>query len=215
MADLLQVGETITADGFEQKIRGGRLADLIVSEMAGDYHEATRRGRTFSAMLGATTTGVAAGNITAAAAAASTQFALWNPPGSGIVMSINKCWVGVISGTPVGGPLFHNVATIAPTIAGSAPSGNLIGGGPLALGRFQGSAAGAALTGGGALSQLRPMNIDFSAGAFASVGGSAIVMEVLDGDIVLMPNSMWVPCWQAAGTTLLNAYGVTYNEFPI
>jgi len=214
MVDQLQIGETITADAQAQNMRGGRLGDLVVSELNGKFFENTRKGRSYSALLAATTTGVAAGNITGAAAAASTQFALWNPPGSGILMAINKVMVGVISGTPVGGPMFHNIATIAPTIAGAAGVNNLIGGGSPSLGRVNASAAGATLTGGGALTALRPMAVDFSAGAFANVAGTALVVEELNGDIVLQPNTMWVPCWQAAGTTLLNAYGVVWNEIP-
>lgn len=215
MPDQSQIGETISPDSNVQSLRGGRLGDLVVSELEGRYYEMTRKGRSFSAQLAATTTAVAAGNITGAAAAASTQFALWNPAGSGVNLVLMKVFVGLISGTPVGGPMFHNFMSTAPALAGTAGLSNLIGGGGGSIGRYQASAAGAVLTGGSALTALRPMPFDFSAGAFAAVAGQASVMEEVNGDIVLAPGTGWVPCWQAAGTTLLNAYGVVWNEVPV
>src|SRR5882672_6343040 len=92
------VGEISVADGVQAQFRQGRQSDLIVSELQGRYYEQTKRGRKFTAMLAATTTGVAAGNITGAAAAASTQFAIWNPAGSGFDLVLQKLFIGVISG---------------------------------------------------------------------------------------------------------------------
>lgn len=218
MVDQLQIGETINLDSTVQSVRGDRLAALVTTDERGRYAEMTSKGRTFSGSLLATTTTNAAGNITGAAAAASTQFALWNPLGSTVKLEILKVVVGVISGTPVGGPMFHNLATIAPTIPGIGGTNCLVQAAGLqtnSQGRVQSSAAGSALTGGGALTMLRPMIFDFSAGAFASVAGGAIAEENVDGSIILMPGTMWVPCWQAAGTTLLNSYGVTWMEVPL
>jgi hypothetical protein len=36
-------------------------------------------------------------------------------------------------------------------------------------------------------------------------------MDVCDGDIVLPPNSFWVPTWAAAGTSVLGGYSVTFE----
>lgn len=218
MVDQVRIQESINPDGTVQDMRGDRLGAAVVTDLRGRYAEMTSRGRVFSAMLLATTTNVAAGNITGAAAAASTQFALWNPLGSSVKLEILKAQMGVISGTPVGGPMFHNLATIAPTLAGVGGTNCLVQAAGLqtnSQGRVQSSAAGSALTGGGALTALRPMVYDFSAGAFASLAGGAIVEENVDGSIILMPGTMWVPCWQAAGTSLLNSYGVTWMETPL
>jgi hypothetical protein len=193
--------------------RLGRLNDLITSSLQTWYSEAAVRGNMFQAMLAATTTGVAAGNITGAAAAASTQFALWNPAGSGVNVILAKCFVGVISGTPPGGPMFHNQFNAgAVTIAGSQGANcNLSKPGGLA--KYLASAGGSTLTGGSALTAFRPLAIDFSASSFSDTIGT-IATEELGGDVVIPPGYGWAPCWAGAGTTLLNAYGVTWFEFP-
>jgi hypothetical protein len=208
-----QVGPQSQGDGSTPILRSGREADLIVSELAGKYGEATRRGEVFTLSLAATTTGVAAGNITGAAAAASTNFALWNPPSSGKYLELLKLWIGVISGTPPGGPILHNTGVGVPSIAG-VPGTNCLLGGPGSVGRGVASAGGTTLTGGPALNFFRAGALTFSASAFADAAGTQ-ALEVLDGDIVIPPGYLWVPCWAAAGTTLLNAYAVTWRETPI
>lgn len=200
------------SDGSISTLRLGRENDLITSQLAGRYGEATRRGEVFSLNLSATTTGVAAGNISGAAAAASTQFALWNPVGSGRALEILKVFVGVISGTPPGGPLIHNLMLGGvPSITGVGAALNSLAGGPGSVARVAASAGGVTLTGGGSLAPLRVMNLGFSASAFADAAGAS-TLELVDGDIVLAPGFGWVPCWAAAGTTLLNAYSVTWRE---
>lgn len=212
---LSQVGEANAANGQQPAVRSARLGDLIVSEARGRYAEMTRLGRSFSGVLAATTGTIAAGNILAAAGAASTQFALWNPTGSGVNVEITGVYIGPISGTPPGGPVFHGISTTATSIAGTAGVNNLAGG-VASLARFQASAAGSALTAGSAPATLRPINgFNPSAAAFASAAGGTPIYEQTDGGIVLGPGTMWVPLWATAGTTFLNAYGVTWNEVPI
>jgi len=40
------------------------------------------------------------------------------------------------------------------------------------------------------------------------------VVEYIDGEIILPPGVGWVPLWGAAGTSLLNAYSITWEEVP-
>jgi hypothetical protein len=73
-------------------------------------------GKEFSMTLAATSSTIAAGNIVSAAAAASTQFALANPVGSGVLLVLSKLIVGPISGTPPGGAVFHGLIPNVPSL---------------------------------------------------------------------------------------------------
>lgn len=177
-------------------------------------HESdTLAKRRFSMTLAATTTGVAAGNIVAAAAAAATQFALSNPVGSGVVLVLSKFIMGVISGTPGAGPLFHGVIPNVPSLAASGTIVNTFIGGPGSVAKGYASAAGAALTGGLAPTILRSAGFSSTATAQASVSEIPCV-EHIEGDIVIPEGYTWVPLWSAAGSSLLNAYTITWEERP-
>jgi hypothetical protein len=168
-------------------------------------------GKEFAMTLTATTSTIAAGNIVAAAAAASTQFALSNPVGSGVLLVLSKLFIGIISGTPPGGPVFHAIIANVPTLAGSGTIVPLkVGGGGSAAKGYT-SAAGAALTGGVAPTILRAAALSVTATAQASVG-MVNAVEDIQGDIVIPEGNTWVPLWSGAGTTLLNAYTITWKE---
>lgn len=220
MPDTTQVGYTsASADGnSSNNMRGGRLNDLIVSLHNPRFAEMTIRGRSYCLPLLATTTTVAAGNINAAAAAASTQFALWNPATSGVNVILKRLCFGIISGSLAPGPLLHNTFSGAlPTIASVGTAfNNLIGSSYTGQAKFVASAAGTTLTGGSAIALLRPSTISFgpTATVYASAMGSQH-FEDIDGDIVLAPGAGWVPCFSTAGTLLLNAWGISWNEVPI
>ena len=211
----LLVGPVSAADGTKPQARGGRLGDVIVSELHGKYFEQTVRGNVYALTLTTTSSTIAAGNINAAAAAASTQFALWNPPSSKVNVVLLKTWVIPISGTaPVAG-CFHNfMLQGVPTIPSSGSAYNMYASGQNPQARFVASAAGTALTGGGALTVVKPMAMNLFAGSLAATTGIQPTMEILDGDIVLPPGTGWVPCWTATGTTFLNGYGVEWEEVP-
>jgi hypothetical protein len=171
-------------------------------------------GLEFSLDLGATTTAVAAGNIVGAAAAAATQFALFNPVGSGRVLVLSKFAMGVISGTPGAGPLFHGYfpGAAMPTLAanGTIVSSRLNGPGSVAL--AYALAAGTALTGGPVGPKvLRAAAFSSTATAQASPG-MIMSVEDIEGDIIVPAGYGWIPLWSAAGAALLNAYSITWKE---
>lgn len=168
-------------------------------------------GKEFSMTLSATTTGVAAGNIVAASAAAATQFALSNPVGSGILLVLSKLIVGVISGTPPGGSLFHGLIANVPTLAFSGTTVPLRAGGANSAAKGYTSAAGAALTGGLAPTIWRASSIALIAGAVTSPGITQGI-EDIQGDLVIPEGYTWVPLWSAAGTSMLNSYTITWKE---
>ena len=214
-----QVGQTAALDGTQTNLRQGRTGEIILSQAHGRYYEQTSRGQMFTLTLSATTSSIAAGNLLNAAAAASTNFAIWNPIGSGFNLSITKVMVGLISGTLATGPLYHAVIqTSNPTINTVSTNGvaynNLVGGkSPVA--RYVAVAAGTALTGGSAPVVLRTMNLTFSAAAFAAAGGASTLADLPDGDLIIPPGYGWVPQFSAAGTSVLNSYSVTWEEIPI
>lgn len=173
-------------------------------------------GNMYTLTLGATTSGVAAGNIVGAAAAASTQFALTNPATSNKNLVLTKFFMGIISGTPAPGPLFHGIIVTAPSIAtiGGTIRNNLIGTATttaLSVAVPYALAAGSALTGASAPIVFRPAQFSTTATAQAS-NGMVNCLEIIDGDIIIPPGFTWLPLWSVAGTSLLNAYGVTWYE---
>jgi hypothetical protein len=214
------VGIASRADGFsEGPNRIDRQGADVVCDARGRYGESTQRGQLFSLALVATTTGVAAGNIVGAAGAAVTQFAIINPANSGKNLELIKFGMGVISGTPGAGPLFHGFITGASSISAVSPGGtirsNLLGGVGNSVATPWSLAAGSALTGG--LAPVTHRVADFAATntAQAVANGHVRAIELIDGDLIVPPNTVWLPLWGAAGTTLLNGYSITWQEVPI
>ena len=188
--------------------------ETFVATIKGRMTERALRGNCFTATLPATTTGIAAGNLVGAGGAASTQFAVWNPAGSGKNLALLQLWIGLISGTPAGGPLFHCMSPTAPNIASVGTIQNAMQGNAVAtVARCALSAAGATLTAGGALSTIRPTSLYFSATAFAGQG--SLGMEDIGGSLIIPQGYLWVPCWSAVGTSVLNAYGAMWEEIPV
>ena len=204
-------------DGGFQTGRFGRQADLIVSELQGRYYEATKRQNVFCMILQATTSAIAAGNITGASAGANAQFAVVNPVNSGKDMVLLKLTVGVISGTTPVPPITHNVFN--GSAVSLAPSGTIYQGygglpGPGSSMKGYTSAGGAALTGGGAYTAVRVASFNISAGTFTNLTGTNNTEE-LAGDLIIPPGVGWAPCWAAAGTTVLGFYGAVWAEVPV
>lgn len=171
-------------------------------------------GQMFTLTLGATTSGVAAGNIVGASAAAATQFALTNPATSNKNLVLTKFFVGIISGTPAPGPLFHGLLTTNPTIAsiGGTIRANLLGNASItSVATPHSLAGGSALTGGSAPITFRPSTFSTTATAAASVN-MVNAVEIIDGDIIIPPGVTWLPLWSVSGSSLLNSYGVTWYE---
>jgi len=217
-----QVGPQISADGTQTILRQGRTSELIVSQAHSRYNETAQTGSVYALSLIVTATGVAAGNIVNAAAAAATQFALWNPVGSGVNLCLIETGVSVSSATTMpAGPPFHglivgSVPTIASTFDSGRGASNARAGSGAPRAKYVNTAAqaGTALTGASAPIVFRAMELSFNATGFASAGGT-YVDEHLDGEIVLPPGTGWLPLWASAGTSMLNAYSVVWEEIPI
>lgn len=213
-----QVGPVVRGDGAYGELRMDKTAAIVVTDAHARYAEAASRGTLFSLNLAATTTGVAAGNIAGAAAAAVTQFALLNPLTSGKNLVLVRFGMGVISGTPGAGPIFHgyipNISTITAASPGGTVRNNLVGGGSASIATPWALAAGSAMTGGQAPVTHSVADFSSTGTAQASVGELKAI-ELIDGAIVVPPGSGWLPLWGAAGTSLLNAYSITWEEVAV
>lgn len=208
-------GKTLEGVGRAPLISDDRK--LVTVQSGGKYENDTINRTIFHLTLGAWTTTIAAGNINAFAAAASTQFALWNPVGSGKNIVLLKFATFPISGTaPVAG-CFHSKFQLAVTLASTAVSpvtNGLIGSLVSPRAGYITSAAGSALTGSGAATLIRAADFYITAGTAANLVGAKCI-EHLDGDIVLTPGWGWAPTWKAAGTTYLGGYSVSWKEVTI
>ena len=185
-------------------LRGTQDGVVVGSDGYSRYSEGTRRGELFTLTLSATSTGVAAGNIAGAAAAAVTQFGLINPLGSGKNLELVKFGMGVISGTPGAGPLFHGFITNISSLNVSGPGGtvrsNLLGGTGSTVAIPWSSIAGSALTGSTQTPAVQRL-ADFSATntAQAVANGHVRAIEEIAGELIVPPGVMWLPLWGAAG----------------
>lgn len=215
-----RVGIRNLGEGAPGDHRLSRVGSLVTGNGQGFYYESSSRGTVFSAGLTAWTSTVAAGNIIGAAAAASCQFAVWNPSGSGKNLSLIKFGVYPISGTAPIPCVWHSAMVTAPTIATSVAATygwftcNNVGMATASVARVLASQAGSALTGSSALTIIRAADLYITAGTAANLQGGKVT-EYIDGDIVIPPGTGWVPTWAAAGTTFLGGYSVTWEEIPI
>jgi len=210
-----KAGPRVLLPGAQVEVRLDNSAALVTVDGHQRYQEQTYRQNMFSLTLAATSTGVAAGNIVAAAAAASTNFALFNPASSGKLLVLQKFGMGIISGTPGAGPLFHGFISNVPTATATGTIyNNYVTGASGSVARSYATAAGTTLTGGAAPSVLRIANFSSTNTAQASVG-ELNAIEIIDGDIIVPPGAGWLPLWGAAGTSLLNAYSISWEEIPV
>jgi hypothetical protein len=208
-------GKTTAGVGRAPLITDDR--ELVIIPGATTNERAAIAGNIYHLTLGAWTTTIAAGNINAFAAAASTQFAIWNPVGSGVNLVLLKFANTPISGTlPVGG-CYHSKFQLTPVLASTAVApvtSGLIGTTAAPKAGYITSAGGSALTGSGAATLIRTADLVFTAGTVSSLAGANSV-ETIDGDIVIGPGWGWAPTWKAAGTTYLGGYSVTWKEISV
>lgn len=208
------VGPVVASDSAVRTIRLDRTGAQVITDAHGHWSEAAARQKLFTAFLSQGTSTVAAGNINGAAAAASTQFAVWNPSNSGVLLALQKLIITQYSGTPTAGGLFHstfNSAAVASTLATAGAVRNNYVNAPAGAGLCLASAAGAALTGGLVLTTLGSSVLSSSATALASPAG-IVMSDVIDGAIMVPPGFGYVPTWSGAGTTYLVGYSLTWEE---
>lgn len=202
-----KVGFQPQADGSFATMRMGKTGEQIVSNAHGKYYEAAMRGTMFSATIAAA--GVAPGT----ALSTSPAFQIYNPTGSGKLVSIKQVFVGYVSGTLGAGTLVHAQNQAQP----SAPTGgteltpvcSLLNGSRGAARAFTGSTIAAAST-------LIRTSMSMGAALASSVSFPTLVMDEVDGSIVIPPGVVY--CYQgiaAAGTSPLLIISALYEEITL
>lgn len=202
------VGPIIQGDGNKSPARYGKAAELVVTQAHGEFHEATSRALLFWASTAVA--GVAPGT----AFSTTPPMVLWNPPNSGVLVSVQQVFLAYVSGTLGAGFMAHGQTLGQVTVPSAGteltPTSGLTAGVRGKARAFQGSTLVAAPT------IVRP---SFSMGpALATTAVFPfIVYDEVRGSIVVGPGAAWAFQGAAvgAGTSPLVAIGVGYEEVPI
>ena len=214
-----KVAPVLIGDGVQNPLRLTRQGALVAADGQGRYYENTARGQVFSLVLTSWTTGVAAGNLVGAAAAASTNFTLWNPTGSGKNISVLKFASWVVGTLIAQDPLYHGYMTTPPTNATTVVTpiaANNVGLAPASVARALTSAAGTALTGNSAPAIIRVADVGVNtAGAATNVAAATKPIEYVDGDIVIPPGTAYIPLWGLTAAAMTGGYSITWEEIPV
>ena len=203
-----KVGPQFLADGTIADPRLGKSGETITQDAHGRYFEMGYRNKSFLAST-------AVGGVAPGTALSTTPpFALWNPPNSGVIASINKAQFGYVSGTLGGGsivwaqytaqvsaPTTGTVLTPVSAMTGSNTSGSIKA--------YQGS------TVAGTPTIVRPSII---IGAFLATTAtiSPPIFDEVAGELLIAPGSLL--CLHgvaAAGTSPLILFSVYWEEVPV
>lgn len=211
MADPLvsRVGPITAADGSITQNRSGKTGEQVFSQTHGKYYEASHRGVLFSAA------DQGAGTAITTSISTTAMFSLYNPPGSGKRLAIQKVSLGYVSGTLGSGAIYHAANTSTTVTAPSSGTTRT----PTCL--DIGNAAtpvGVARTGSTVVAPtvLRPFCSIFKELA-TTANPMQQITEDVDGEIVVEPGA----CYQIqgvlgdTGTSPVVSVGVTWEEIPI
>ena len=214
------VGPQLGADGTTPPTgRQGKTGEATVGQAHGKYFEAASRGVLFGAADQGS--GVAPGT----ALGTTGLLALYNPVGSGKLLSVKKVSLGYVSGTLGAGTVFHcgNLPSNSGAIGAVAqPSGGTsLTIYPRYFGVQQPTAASKSVaevrTGATVTTPviLRPF-CSLQASLASTAVAPWMAVEDVDGEFVIAPGF----CYQlqtvaAAGSTPLVAPGITWEEVPI
>lgn len=196
----LQVGPQAPTDGLKVVARGGRLGELIISQLRARYTEQTVRGNMFSVCTQPTSV-----TTTAALATTFTGLAVGNPAGSGVNLVLNKFSaaqfaVGV-AGT-VG--IMGGAGAVAASLT---PQSRLIGGGAVSKAT---ASAGATIS-----TPLLIVTVG-SVGSVATTGyglESGILVD-LEGSIIVPPGS-FVASYTSTAQTSAFQFSFAWEEVAI
>lgn len=193
----------------------GTGATVMVGGGLGDYGEAALKSALFHGV--ADTQTIAAGNVNAASAAATTNSGVLNPSTSSAYVVMLRVTAALQSGTPGVGSIYHSVSrgtTILTSVAGFT-RGVSANGGATAQGWVLDSNAGVALTGSVALTTLSCWGAPLTATAITTSATSPLTLvDELKGSIVLAPGDMYLPTFTATGTSLVANFGYLWYEVP-
>lgn len=202
----LVVGPQFAADGSVIGSRAGRLGDQIVSELNGKYYEQASRGRLFHAFA------IVTAPVIFSTAAGTGGPLLWNPPNSGVNLSVLAITTNVTVVTTVAAALGltgNSGQTSAPTSTTviDQRSNAYIGGAASVSTPYR---IGTPTNAGGFFLPLTGLHtgaltVDTTTVAFIDVGGA-----------IIAPPGTWVSiAASATATTTVAQLGMLYSEVPI
>lgn len=205
------------ATGDTAKSRVSGMGGLVVANAGtGRFGEAALEGRVFSKVSPTLTLAASGGNLVGSTAGQDTNTCLFNPVGSTKDLVLLRVALSVNSGTFAAGGVYHGIQTsqtIATTLSGAAQGvSHRPGAGDSSAGYVFTQGTQAALTGGGATTQLSPI-----AGTTATAAANGYLQQVIDevdGAIVLRPGTAYQPLFTGVGTTVIYNVGYTWLEVP-
>lgn len=200
---------SITAGG-SVNIRQGQLGEVIVQQLHGRMYETAYRGNMFCTYINALT--LASTHATPLAAGTGTPIiGLHNPLGSGKNLVIQRVAYNTTSGTP-GGPLLYNLIVNPQNITATV-TGTYFNCASL---QQSGSVCrlfnNVATTGSTAGTAMRTMG---GTTTTAAAAGTYMVIDNVEGALIVPPGLMLALACTAAGTThIISAYA-EWEEVPV
>ncbi len=208
------------ADGAYIKSRATRDGAQTVQQLHGQFYEATLRAFKYVASTGV------GGTLFSSLAASGTGcfFALYNPRNSYTNVVLDKLFISYTNGganvSSVVGCLYHVIVPVvgaAPT-GGTAitPQNSLIGGPAGIATAFTGSGSGNVVVLNTAGTPYRPVGFT-TVMTSASTQNPAIIIDEVNGEIILLPGMTWgLQLFASAATSSTAIYGVaiSYEEVP-
>ena len=218
-ANQLLIGNPVTTSAPDASIiqaYAGRQNETLASEIHGKYYTAGSRGATFI-----TCTLIAGITIPVAAVTLNSKFSLWNPSGSGKIVELISCQMGLSAATTVvttvGLMIQKNLTGTAgpptsPTTQMAMPLG--VGGQSAVNACSQLTCTNVAIPGVSAATAVQiPFYPMFYFGAVTNVGANVFDHQ-FDGRIVLAPDSLVAVC-DSVGTALTAVIAMTWAEWPV
>lgn len=207
------IGEIARADGLaDGPLRLDTQGALTVAQSHCKFYEQTNRKRTYSVFTALAGTTIVAGNVAPPAAAAATVLSLLNPFGSGVNLEVSFGWLMHISGTPAAGAWAWCATMAMDSITAAeavAQKGRGLIGGRNTVARAWSQTA---LTGGPVHLNTRLFPSAQFAGAVAATTPGQVVIDEVDGAIVVPPGGLLTLAPPAAGTTHVVVAGIQFHE---
>ena len=210
-----RVGPQAVTDGAQQPPRLGHSTELVTQDCHGRYHEAVYRGNVFTTST--TAAGIALVAANASPLALNTGIpvlGLYNPPASGKNLSILKCKLATVSGTPGGGFVWNvNANQASNALVSTFTATQLNNMTFAAIGSVAKNLVNTAMTASTVIcTMLRPIG---GPAAIAAGAGIYSLEEETAGEILVVPgNFLGIAC-VAVGTTHVVSASITWEEIPV
>lgn len=212
MSDLQKVGFDYGGSGTFKPFTADITSAQRVQDAHARYFDAVRNGGVYGVSARGLT--LAAGQGYAQAAAATINFAFWNPLNSGKMLVLMKFSFATVSGTPAAGEVNYQISagnSITSTANGvhvNTYTGAIVG----SVAKSWVKASAAAIAGNTAFNDLRPAFAQTATAAANPI--TSLATDNIDGEIVLQPGMAFTFGVGGAGTTHVASVGLMWEELP-